>query len=59
MKGLGKPALSKMDEFPENFRRGGGGSFPIKKKIVLETAVLVMKKLQYIFQKRGHICLLK
>ena len=25
---LGKPVHTKTDEFPENFRKGGGGSFP-------------------------------
>ena len=42
----GKPVVSEMDEFLENFRRGGGGRFRSKKFrcnfFALETALLVM-----------------
>ena len=42
---LGKPVVSEMDEFPENFRRGGVVSVPknfVAIFFVLETALLVM-----------------
>ena len=31
---LGKPVYSNIDEFPENFQGGGGGSFSIQKFIL-------------------------
>ena len=44
---LGKPVFSNIDEFPENFQKGGGGVISDPKKFVsiffaLETAILVI-----------------
>ena len=55
---LGKPPLGKTDEFPENFRRGGGGKFPILKMFLqffcIRNCSFGNEKIAIYFPKKGH-----